>query len=154
MAHTAAMNDELFRALRDDAGMPEAAAAKVARLIFQQGESAVRAGREAERAADRDAFAAKGDVTVLQAKAENTDSAIERIDKTLLRMDERFDRMDERLSRLEKIVARLDERMNSLESQNRLIFRLLLGIFVPLHLLTLGALIGLLTRGILWGVAP
>jgi len=165
----ATMNDELFRTLRDDAGLPEAAAAKVARLIFQQGESAARAERVAGRenlatkvdVADlraeipgRDAFAAKGDVDVLKSKAENTDSAIVRIDKTLLRTDERFERIEATIVEIKETAARTDEKVNGLQSQNGLIVRVLIAVFAPLQLLTLGALIGLLTRGILWGVAP
>jgi len=100
------------------------------------------------------------DIAVLRAKVENTDSAIERIDKRLDRIDKRLDRMDERLDRmderldrmdgrfdrLEEIVIRLDERMNALQSQNRYIFG-------PLLLLLVASMFGLLTKGILWGVA-
>lgn len=162
----AAMDDELFRVLRDDAGMPESAAAKVAKLIFRRDRrddefvtktereterDVARAVREAERAADREAFAAKDDVTVLQNKVENTDSAIERIDKRLDLIDRRFERMDEkftkRFDRLDELAVRADEKVNGLQSLNRQIVG-------PLLLLLVASMFGLLTKGILWGVVP
>jgi len=154
----AAMDDELFRVLRDDAGMPESVAAKVARLIFRRDRrddefvtkaeretdrEAARAVREAERKADRDAFAAKEDVTVLQTKATTVEAAIVRIDKSI-------ERIDATLVSMKELLARMDERINGIESQSNKFFY----IFFSLHIVTITALVGLLTKGSLWGVAP
>ena len=56
-------------------------------------------------------------------------------------------RIDESIARIDKTIARMDERINSTRT-------LLFALFVPLHLLTLATLFGILTRGILWAVAP
>jgi len=92
------------------------------------------------------------DIAVLHSKVDHANLSIERVegrldrmDKRFDRMDERLDRMDERLVRLEEIVIRLDERVSGMQMQNQFIF-------IPLMLLTLASLIGLLTKGILWGV--
>lgn len=159
---TATMDDELFRALRSD-GMSEELAAKWAKF-FAQRENALKADiaelRAAipDRAADREAFAAKSDIEILRNKVANTDSAIERIDKRLDLMDKRFERMDKRFERMEEkfskrfdrldeLTVRADEKVNGLQSLNRH----LLG---PLLLLLVASMFGLLTKGILWGVAP
>ena len=65
----------------------------------------------------------------------------------IIRIDKSIERIDETLVSLKEIIARMDERINSTRT-------LLFAIFVPLHLLTLATLFGLLTRGILWAVAP
>jgi len=170
MTTTTAM-DEMYRMFRN-LGMSEKHASEAARVIPHRDEvvvkadrkaereterEAARAVREAERAADREAFAEKEEITVLRNEVKNTKSAIERIDKRLdlmdkrfERVDERFKRMDERFNGVDKSIARLDERMNALESQNGKFFY----IFFSLHIITITGLFGLLTKGILWGVAP
>jgi len=145
------MDGELFRALRSD-GMSEELAAKWARF-FARREDALKADiaelraripdREAERAADREVFAAKGDVTVLQTEMTDVKAAIVRIDKSI-------GRIDETLASMKEMLARLDERINGMESQNGKFFY----IFFSLHIITITGLFGLLTKGILWGVAP
>jgi len=89
------------------------------------------------------------DIAVLHSRVDNIDATLARMDdkisKRFDRMDKRIDRMDERLVRLEEIVIRLDERVSGMQMQNQFIF-------IPLMLLTLASLIGLLTKGILWGV--
>jgi len=148
MPPTATMDDDVFRAFRN-AGMSEEHAAGVAKVIPRRDEVATKADLADLRAAmpERENFAAKSEVAVLQTKVVATDSAIDRIDKTLTRMDEKFDRMDKRLDHLEKRADVTDEKISSIRT-------LLFAIFVPLHLLTLATLFGLLTRGILWAVAP
>ena len=152
MPPTAAMDDDVFRAFRN-AGMSEEHAAGVAKVIPRRDEVATKADLADLRAAipareaDRENFAAKSEVAVVQTKVANVEAAIIRIDKTLTRMDEKFDRMDKRLDHLEKRADVTDEKINSIRT-------LLFAIFVPLHLLTLATLFGLLTRGILWAVAP
>jgi len=173
---TATMDDDAFRAFRK-IGLPEGIAAKVARIIrrddrrddefvtkterdaeraaeraSRQAEreterDAARAVREAERKADRDTFAAKDDVTVLQTKAKTVDEAIISIDK-------RFERIEATIVEIKENAARTDERINGLQKQVSLIVTVLIAVLVPLQLLTMGGLFGLLTRGILWGVAP
>jgi len=78
MSHTATMDDELFRALRDDIGLSDGAAANMASVIsrrdavikaeiaalraaIENDQESARIDHEAERVADRDAFAAKGE---------------------------------------------------------------------------------------------
>jgi len=93
------------------------------------------------------------DIAVLHSRVGSIDATLARMDdkftKRFDRMDDkftkRFERMDERLVRLEEIVIRLDERVSGMQMQNQFIF-------IPLMLLTLASLIGLLTKGILWGV--
>jgi len=89
------------------------------------------------------------DVAVLHSRVDNIDATLARMDgkftNRLDRMDNRLDRMDERLVRLEEIVIRLDERVSGMQMQNQFIV-------IPLLLLTLTALIGLLTKGVYWGV--
>ena len=163
----AAMDDDAFRAFRK-IGLPEEIAAKVARVIRRdRGDDefvtktdretereAARAVREAERAADREAFAARDDVTVLQTEMTDVKTAFVRIDKRFERIDARLDRMDARLDRMDQTIveiketaARTDEKINSLQAQNKIFI-------IPLLFLTFGALVGLLTKGVLWGVAP
>ena len=160
----AAMDDDAFRAFRK-IGLPEEIAAKVARVIRRdRGDDefvtktdretereAARAVREAERAADREAFAARDDVTVLQTEMTDVKAAIIRIDGRLDRMDEKFtkkfERMDKTIVEIKETAARTDEKINSLQAQNKIFI-------IPLLFLTVGALVGLLTKGILWGVAP
>jgi len=155
---TATMDDDdAFRAFRK-IGLPEGIAAKVARIIRrddrrddefvtkverdaeraarQAEREAARAGREAERKADREAFAEKSDVAVLQSEMSDVKAAIVRIDATLVSMKE--------------LLARMDERINGIESQSNKFFY----IFFSLHIVTITGLIGLLTKGVLWGVAP
>ena len=148
MPPTAAMDDDVFRAFRN-AGMSEEHAAGVAKVIPRRDEVATKADLADLRAAmpERENFAAKSEVAVVQTKVANVEAAIIRIDKTLTRMDEKFDRMDKRLDHLEKRADVTDEKISSIRT-------LLFAIFVPLHLLTLATLFGLLTRGILWAVAP
>jgi len=160
----AAMDDDAFRAFRK-IGLPEEIAAKVARVIRRdRGDDefvtktdretereAARAVREAERAADREAFAARDDVTVLQTEMTDVKAAIIRIDGRLDRMDEKFtkkfERMDKTIVEIKETAARTDEKINSLQAQNKIFI-------IPLLFLTVGALVGLLTKGVLWGVAP
>ena len=161
----AAMDDDAFRAFRK-IGLPEEIAAKVARVIRRdrgddefvtkadretEREAAARAVREAERAADREAFAARDDVTVLQTEMTDVKAAIIRIDGRLDRMDEKFtkkfERMDKTIVEIKETAARTDEKINSLQAQNKIFI-------IPLLFLTVGALVGLLTKGVLWGVAP
>jgi len=95
------------------------------------------------------ALAQAVDVAVLHSRVDNIDATLARMDgkftNRLDRMDNRLDRMDERLVRLEEIVIRLDERVSGMQMQNQFIV-------IPLLLLTLTALIGLLTKGVYWGV--
>jgi len=160
----AAMDDDAFRAFRK-IGLPEEIAAKAARVIRRdRGDDefvtktdretereAARAVREAERAADREAFAARDDVTVLQTEMTDVKAAIIRIDGRLDRMDEKFtkkfERMDKTIVEIKETAARTDEKINSLQAQNKIFI-------IPLLFLTVGALVGLLTKGVLWGVAP
>ena len=160
----AAMDDDAFRAFRK-IGLPEEIAAKVARVIRRDRSDdefvtktdretereAARAVREAERAADREAFAARDDVTVLQTEMTDVKAAIIRIDGRLDRMDEKFtkkfERMDKTIVEIKETAARTDEKINSLQAQNKIFI-------IPLLFLTVGALVGLLTKGVLWGVAP
>jgi len=150
----ATMDDDAFRAFRK-IGLPEGIAAKVARIIRRDDEfvtkverdaerdaerEAARAVREAERKADRDTFAAKDDVTVLQTKAKTVDEAIISIDK-------RFERIDATLADMKEMLVRMDEQMKAARQESRTWV-------IPLLFATLGALIALLTKGILWGVAP
>ncbi|MDD9850617.1 MAG: hypothetical protein OXU94_02470 [Gammaproteobacteria bacterium] len=141
MPPTATMDDDVFRAFRN-AGMSEEHAAGVAKVIPRRDEVATKADLADLRAAipDRENFAAKSDVAVLQTEMTDVKAAIIRIDETLVRMDKRLDH-------LEKRADVTDEKINSIRT-------LLFAIFVPLHLLTLATLFGLLTRGILWAVAP
>ena len=146
----AAMDDEFFHAFRS-VGMSEEIAAKLAKIIPRRDEVVTKADLDAEREADREVFAAKSkadrehfaagkDVAVLQSEMTDVKAAIVRIDKSIERIDKTFVSMRE-------MIARSDERINGIRT-------VLLAIFVPLHLLTLTAMFGLLTRGILWGVAP
>ena len=149
----AAMDDDAFRAFRK-IGLPEEIAAKVARVIRRdRGDDefvtktdretereAARAVREAERAADREAFAARDDVTVLQTEMTDVKAAIVRIDKSI-------ERIDATIVGIKETAARTDEKINSLQAQNKIFI-------IPLLFLTFGALVGLLTKGVLWGVAP
>ena len=149
----AAMDDDAFRAFRK-IGLPEEIAAKVARVIRRdRGDDefvtktdretereAARAVREAERAADREAFAARDDVTVLQTEMTDVKAAIVRIDKSI-------ERIDATIVGIKETAARTDEKINSLQAQNKIFI-------IPLLFLTVGALVGLLTKGVLWGVAP
>ncbi|MDD9885053.1 MAG: hypothetical protein OXU62_11090 [Gammaproteobacteria bacterium] len=150
----AAMDDDAFRAFRK-IGLPEEIAAKVARVIRRdrgddefvtkadretEREAAARAVREAERAADREAFAARDDVTVLQTEMTDVKTAIVRIDKSI-------ERIDATIVGIKETAARTDEKINSLQAQNKIFI-------IPLLFLTVGALVGLLTKGVLWGVAP
>jgi len=95
------------------------------------------------------AWAQAVDIAVLQSEMTDVKAAIIRMDKRLDRMGERIERMDEKFTRrfnsVEKSIVRLDEKMNAQQMQNQFIF-------IPLMLLTLASLIGLLTKGILWGV--
>jgi len=153
----AAMDDDIFHAFRS-VGMSEEIAAKLAKIIPRRDEvvtkadlDAEREDRAADREADREVFAAKSkadrehfaagkDVAVLQSEMTDVKAAIVRIDKSIERIDKTFVSMRE-------MIARSDERINGIRT-------VLLAIFVPLHLLTLTTMFGLLTRGILWGVAP
>ena len=149
----AAMDDDAFRAFRK-IGLPEEIAAKVARVIRRDRSDdefvtktdretereAARAVREAERAADREAFAARDDVTVLQTEMTDVKTAIVRIDKSI-------ERIDATIVGIKETAARTDEKINSLQAQNKIFI-------IPLLFLTVGALVGLLTKGVLWGVAP
>ncbi|MDD9870011.1 MAG: hypothetical protein OXU41_00555 [Gammaproteobacteria bacterium] len=141
MPPTATMDDDVFRAFRN-AGMSEEHAAGVAKVIPRRDEVATKADLADLRAAmpERENFAAKSEVAVLQTEMTDVKAAIIRIDKSI-------ERIDETLVSLKEIIARMDERINSTRT-------LLFAIFVPLHLLTLATLFGLLTRGILWAVAP
>ncbi|MDD9885047.1 MAG: hypothetical protein OXU62_11060 [Gammaproteobacteria bacterium] len=150
----AAMDDDIFHAFRS-VGMSEEIAAKLAKIIPRRDEVVTKADldaereadldtkrkdREAEREADREHFAAGKDVAVLQSEMTDVKAAIVRIDKSIERIDKTFVSMRE-------MIARSDERINGIRT-------VLLAIFVPLHLLTLTTMFGLLTRGILWAVAP
>ncbi|MDD9850174.1 MAG: hypothetical protein OXU94_00140 [Gammaproteobacteria bacterium] len=148
MAQAATMNIEIFRALRDS-GMEEQYATRVAGAIPPADSIATKADIADLRAAipERDNFAAKSEVAVVQTKVKTVEAAIIRIDETLARMDERFVRIDERFNSLEKSLARTDEKVNALQSQNRLFI-------IPLLLLLVATMFGLLTKGILWGVTP
>ena len=162
MAQAATFNDEIYQALRDS-GMEERHAMRAARAIPPADSIATKADIADLRAAmpDRENFAAGKDVTVLQTKVTTVEAAIIRIDEKLDRIDEKFDRIDEKFVRIdEKFVridesivsiketaARTDEKVNGLQTQNRLFI-------IPLLLLTVGAMFGLLTKGILWAVAP
>ena len=144
----AAMDDDIFRAFRS-VGMSEEIAAKLAKIIPRRDEVVTKADLDAEREAEREVFAAKSDVAdksdvaVLQTKILVTDSAIERIDKRLDRMDARLDRTDQTIVEIKETSARTDEKINSLRMYS-----------LPLLLSILGAIFALLTKGILWGVAP
>jgi len=148
MAQAATFNDEIYRALRDG-GMDEQHAMRAARAVPPADSIATKADLADLRAAmpDRENFAAGKDVAVLQTKVTTVEAAIIRIDETFVRIDEKFERIDETLASMKEIIARMDERINSTRT-------LLFAIFLPLHLLTLTAMFGLLTRGILWAVAP
>jgi len=140
----AAMDDEFFHAFRS-VGMSEEIAAKLAKIIPRRDEVVTKADLDA----DREVFAAKSDVAdksevaILQTKILVTDSAIERIDKRLDRMDARLDRTDQTIVEIKETSARTDEKINSLRMYS-----------LPLLLSILGAIFALLTKGILWGVAP
>ncbi|MDD9812259.1 MAG: hypothetical protein OXU71_11230 [Gammaproteobacteria bacterium] len=140
----AAMDDDIFRAFRS-VGMSEEIAAKLAKIIPRRDEVVTKADLDA----DREVFAAKSDVAdksevaILQTKILVTDSAIERIDKRLDRMDARLDRTDQTIVEIKETSARTDEKINSLRMYS-----------LPLLLSILGAIFALLTKGILWGVAP
>ncbi|MDD9856985.1 MAG: hypothetical protein OXU96_02880 [Gammaproteobacteria bacterium] len=169
MAQAATFNDEIYQALRDS-GMEERHAMRAARAIPPADSIATKADIADLRAAmpDRENFAAGKDVTVLQTKVTTVEAAIIRIDEKFDRINEKFDRIDEKFDRIdekfdridEKFVridesivsiketaARTDEKVNGLQTQNRLFI-------IPLLLLTVGAMFGLLTKGILWAVAP
>jgi len=96
------------------------------------------------------------DVAVLHSRVDNIDATLARMDGKLTnrldRMDNRLDRMEERFERVEANIAeikenaaRTDEKVNALQMQNQFVV-------IPLSLLTLGALIALLTKGHYWGV--
>jgi len=80
------------------------------------------------------------EVAVLQTKATTVEAAV-------IRIDEKFERIDESIVGIKETAARTDEKVNGLQAQNKLFI-------IPLFLLTLGAMFGLLTKGILWAVAP
>jgi len=97
-------------------------------------------------------------VAVLQSEMAHVKAAIVRIDKRLDRIDNRLDRMDARFERMDQTIAeiketaaRTDERINGLQAQSNLIVTVLVAVLVPLHLATLAALFGLLTKGTYWG---
>jgi len=127
---TVTMDGELFRALRSD-GMSEELAAKWARF-FARREDALKAdiaelhAKIPDREADREVFAAKSDVAVLQNKVETVGDAIISIDKRFQRIDERFDRMDATIVEIKETAARTDERISG-------ICTWLFAIFLPLH---------------------
>jgi len=155
MAQAATFNDEIYQALRDS-GMEERHAMRAARAIPPADSIATKADIADLRAAmpDRENFAAGKDVTVLQTKVTTVEAAIIRIDEKLDRIDEKFVRIDEKFVRIDESIvsiketaARTDEKVNGLQTQNRLFI-------IPLLLLTVGAMFGLLTKGILWAVAP
>jgi len=78
-------------------------------------------------------FAARSEVAVLQNEMTDVKAAIVRIDKTLVHMDKRIDVVEEKISGIRT---------------------LLFAIYTPLLLLILASQFGILTRGILWAVAP
>jgi len=141
MAQAATMNIEIFRALRDS-GMEEQYATRVAGAIPPADSIATKADIADLRAAipERDNFAAKSEVAVVQTKVKTVEAAIIRIDETLVRMDERF-------NSLEKSLARLDERSKG----DRFLLRF---VVLPLLVLMQATLLGILTRGILWNIQP
>ena len=101
---------------------------------------------------------AQAAVAVLQSEMAHVKAAIVRIDKRLDRIDNRLDRMDARFERMDQTIAeiketaaRTDERINGLQAQSNLIVTVLVAVLVPLHLATLAALFGLLTKGTYWG---
>jgi len=156
---TATMDGEVFSMLRGD-GLSEELAAKWAGL-FARRESVLQADianlrakipdreadraerkaeRETERAADREVFAAKDDVTVLQTKAKTVDEAIISIDK-------RFERIESTIVEIKENGARTDEKVNSLQWYNKVVV-------TPFLFATITGIVALLTKGSLWGVAP
>jgi len=141
MAQAATFNDEIYQALRDG-GMEERHAMRAARAIPPADSIATKADLADLRAVmpDRENFAARSEVAVLQTKVTTVEAAIIRIDETLARMDGRLDH-------LEKRADVTDEKISSIRT-------LLFAIYTPLLLLILASQFGLLTRGILWAVAP
>jgi len=141
MAQAATFNDEIYQALRDG-GMEERHAMRAARAIPPADSIVTKADLADLRAAmpERENTAAKSEVAVLQTKVTTVEAAI-------IRMDERFDRIDASIVSIKETAVRTDEKVNGLQAQNKLFI-------IPLFLLTLGAMFGLLTKGILWAVAP
>jgi len=90
------------------------------------------------------------DIAVLWAKVDNIDTTLARMDdkftKRLDRMDGRFERLEATIVEIKENAARTDEKINALQSQNNFFI-------IPLLLLLVASMFGLLTKGILWGVA-
>jgi len=93
-----------------------------------------------DRQVDRENFAAKSDVAVVQTKVMTAEAAIVRIDASI-------GRIDETLVSMKEMLARLNER----SKDDRVLTRF---VVLPLMLLMQATLFGILTRGILWAVAP
>jgi len=148
MAHAATMNREIFLALRDS-GMDEQYAVRVAEAVPSADSIATRADLADLRAAmpDRENFAAGKDVAVLQTRVTTVEAAIIRIDKSI-------ERIDETLASIKEIIAHMDKRVDVIGEKINSTRALIFAVLVPLHLLTLTAMFGLLTKGILWAVAP
>ena len=141
MAHAAAMNPKIFRVLREF-GMEEKYATRIAEAILPAERIATKEEVADLRAdiPERGSVAAKSDVAVLQSEMTDVKSAIVRIDKSIVRIDKSIARIDES-------VARLDER----SKDDRVVTRF---IVLPLMLLMQATLFGILSKGILWAVAP
>ena len=141
MAHAAAMNPKIFRVLREF-GMEEKYATRIAEAILPAERIATKEDVADLRAdiPERGSAAAKSDVAVLQSEMTDVKSAIVRIDKSIVRIDKSIARIDES-------VARLDER----SKDDRVVTRF---IVLPLMLLMQATLFGILSKGILWAVAP
>ena len=134
MAHAAAMNPKIFRVLREF-GMEEKYATRIAEAILPAERIATKEDIADLRAdiPERGSAAAKSDVAVLQSEMTDVKSAIVRIDKSIARIDESVARLDER-SKDDRVVTRF--------------------IVLPLMLLMQATLFGILSKGILWAVAP